>query len=184
MERLAGEYQEVRRREKVDLTAEDRARILSLAKDLPAVWNAATTTHAERKNLLRMVLREVTLSPIEVPTRLTRVQLLWQTGAVSNVTVQRKDKYTAQATPAPTLALIHDLYLRKTQTTGRSLRNSIAVVCVRASTTPGTFPRSAGLATAQASIVRRRKPGGRQTEATTDSTRCTPWPLAQASSPP
>jgi MerR HTH family regulatory protein len=60
----------------------------------------------------------VTLSPIEVPTRLTRVQLLWQTGAVSNVTVQRKDKYTEQATPAPTLALIHDLYLRKTQSDG------------------------------------------------------------------
>lgn len=110
LERLEGEHHTVRRREKIDLTEEDRARLLALAKDLPAVWNAATTTHAERKNLLRMLVREVTVSPIEVPVRHSRVQLLWQTGAVSDFTVPRKDKYTAQATPKDTLALLRDLY--------------------------------------------------------------------------
>jgi len=108
--RLEDEYHQVRRREKLDLTEEDRARIVALAKDLPTVWNAATTTHAERKNLLRLLVREVTVSPIEVPARQTRVQLLWQTGAVSDFTVPRKDKYTAQATPKETLALLRDLY--------------------------------------------------------------------------
>lgn len=71
------------------------------------MWHAETTTHAERKHLLRIVVREVTVSPIEVPARLTRVQVLWQTGAVSDFTVPRKDKYTAQATPA----VIRDRYI-------------------------------------------------------------------------
>ena len=81
------------------------------AQDLPAVWNAETTTHAERKNLLRMVVREVTVSPIEVPARQVRVPLQWQTEAVSDFTLPRKDKYTAQATPTATIDLLRDLYL-------------------------------------------------------------------------
>jgi hypothetical protein len=115
LDQVEREYHEVRRREALDLSEEDRTRVLSLAKDLPAVWHAETTTPAERKHLLRMVVREVTVSPIEVPARLTRVQVLWQTGAVSDFTVPRKDKYTAQATPAETLALIRDRYIAQQQ---------------------------------------------------------------------
>jgi DNA invertase Pin-like site-specific DNA recombinase len=118
LEQVEREYHEVRHREALDLSEEDRARILALAKDLPAVWHAETTTPAERKNLLRMVVREVTVSPIEVPARLTRVQVLWQTGAVSDFTVSRKDKYTAQATPAETLALIRELYVTEKKDDG------------------------------------------------------------------
>jgi hypothetical protein len=113
VERVQREYQEVRRRENIDLSEGDRARILSLAKDLPAVWRATTTTNAERKNLLRLVVREVTVSPIDVPERMTRVQVLWPTGAVSDFTVPRKDKYTAQATSTHALALIRDLSLNE-----------------------------------------------------------------------
>jgi hypothetical protein len=50
--RLEREHGEVRRREQLELCADDRARVLALARDLPSVWNAKTTTHAERKNLL------------------------------------------------------------------------------------------------------------------------------------
>lgn len=100
----------VSEREKFELTEADRARILSLAKDLPAVWSAATTTDADRKNLLRMVVREVTLSPVDVPRRMTRVQVLWETGATSDFTVPRKDKYVALVTPPESLALLQKLF--------------------------------------------------------------------------
>jgi DNA invertase Pin-like site-specific DNA recombinase len=113
LEGIDREHQQVRQREKLELTEEDRARILSLAKDLPAVWNAPTTTHAERKNLLRMVVREVTLSPIDVPRRMTRVQVLWETGATSDFTVPRKDKYVALITPPKALALIRRFFNEK-----------------------------------------------------------------------
>jgi DNA invertase Pin-like site-specific DNA recombinase len=113
IEEFDREHQQVRQREKIELTNEDRARIVSLAKDLPAVWNAETTTHAERKNLLRMVVREVTLSPVDVPRRLTRVQVLWQTGATSDFTVPRKDKYVALMTPPEALALLRRRFAAK-----------------------------------------------------------------------
>jgi len=107
------EHQEVRQRQKVVLTDEDRARILALAKDLPRVWRAESTTHAERKNLLRMLVREVTLTPVECPERMTRVQVLWQTGAVEDFTVGRPSNLEASATPPKALELIQKLFAEK-----------------------------------------------------------------------
>jgi hypothetical protein len=89
LEQLESDYQAARRAHKLDLSEDDRARILALAQDLPRVWNAPTTTHAERKNLLRMLVKEVVLSPIEAPVRSTRIQVVWKTGAVTGVTVER-----------------------------------------------------------------------------------------------
>ncbi len=107
--RLEGEYEDVRRREKVELSDEDRRQALALARDLPRVWNAATTTHAERKNLLRMLIRDVTLSPIDVPERMTRIQILWVTGATSELRVQRPAAGKATRTPEASLEVLRQL---------------------------------------------------------------------------
>lgn len=114
IEQLEREREEVRRREKIEITDVDRARILELARNLPVVWNASTTTHAERKNLLRMLVREVTVSRVDVPRAMTRVQVLWQTGAVSDFTIERKDKYTARATPLQASTFIKESFHDKT----------------------------------------------------------------------
>lgn len=89
LESLGREHEHMHRSTTMDLTEHERARILALSKNLSHVWNASTTTHAERKNLLRMLVEQVTLSPIDIPQRMTRVQLLWRTGAVSDFAVPR-----------------------------------------------------------------------------------------------
>ncbi|MBI3845472.1 MAG: recombinase zinc beta ribbon domain-containing protein, partial [Planctomycetes bacterium] len=110
LEELENEHQEVRRREKIDLSAEDRSRILSLARDLPLVWNAATTTQAQRKNLLRLLVREVTITPIDVPERQTHLKVLWQTGAVGEFVVERAHGPRPYVPPAEAVALIGTLF--------------------------------------------------------------------------
>jgi DNA invertase Pin-like site-specific DNA recombinase len=107
-EEVEREYQEARRQAKVDLTDTDRVRILALSKNLPRLFKAATTTHAERKNLLRMLVQKVALQPVEVPAPQTRVQVLWQTGAVSELFVDRPGPKGAQATMAPAIRLIQE----------------------------------------------------------------------------
>jgi DNA invertase Pin-like site-specific DNA recombinase len=109
--RLEREYEAVRQREKVVLTEEDRQHVLALARDLPKVWNAPTTTMAERKNLVRMLIREVTISPIDVPQRATRVQILWVTGAVTDIQVARPGPASAMRTPEQSVTAIRELYL-------------------------------------------------------------------------
>ena len=93
---VEGGYEAARRQRKVHLTDADRARVLTLARDLAAVWHAPTTTHAQRKTLLRTLITGVTLTPIDVPTRQTRVQILWEGGAVSELVVDRPRGTTPQ----------------------------------------------------------------------------------------
>lgn len=113
VEQIEQERDEVRRREKIELTDADRARILELSKNLSVVWNAPTTTHAERKNLLRMLVRAVTVSRVDVPRTMTRVQVLWQTGAVSDFTVERKTMFTARDAPPQAIAFIEKSFEHK-----------------------------------------------------------------------
>jgi DNA invertase Pin-like site-specific DNA recombinase len=110
IEEIEREYQDVRRREKVELGDKDRARILSLSKDLSSVWHAPTTTEAERKNLLRMVVSDATLSPVEVPARLTRIQVRWGTGAVSDFTVPRRSPGEGRLPSPEVMPLLRALF--------------------------------------------------------------------------
>jgi DNA invertase Pin-like site-specific DNA recombinase len=91
-------HAQARESRKVVLTDADRRRILELARDLPAVWRSPTTTAQQRKNLLRILVREVTLTPIDVPTRSTRIQVLWESGAVTE-SVIRRARYTGGKRP-------------------------------------------------------------------------------------
>ena len=74
---------------RVQLTDEDRSRIRALARDLPAVWRAPTTTQADRKAMLRLVIEAVAIHPIDVPRRLTQIRVQWKSGAVDELTVNR-----------------------------------------------------------------------------------------------
>ena len=63
---------------------DEQQRILALAQDLPAIWHAATTTQAERKQLLRFLITDLTLT--RTPTAI-QVGLRWQTEARSTLLV-------------------------------------------------------------------------------------------------
>jgi DNA invertase Pin-like site-specific DNA recombinase len=71
------------------VSAEERQRILALARDLPAVWAAPTTSQAERKQLLRFLIKDVAL------TRRPGVVVLgirWHTEAVTTLEVPLRRK--------------------------------------------------------------------------------------------
>ena len=68
------------------VSTEERQRILALAQDLPAVWVAATTSQAERKQLVRFLIKDVTLTKLETTIRL---DVRWQTHACSTLEVTR-----------------------------------------------------------------------------------------------
>lgn len=81
--------QETRRIKKIDLDEKDRLELISLAKNLRSVWLAESTSNTERKNLLRLAIQQVTLTPIDIPVRKTRIQILWQGGAVTDLIAER-----------------------------------------------------------------------------------------------
>ena len=86
---VRGQYESARQQCRVHLTQEDRARVRELARDLPAVWHAATTQPADRKAMLRLAIEIITIAPIDVPERLTHIQVQWKSGAVDELEIAR-----------------------------------------------------------------------------------------------
>ena len=82
VEALEQTYQRWSTQQPVALTDSDRRAILALGADLPTVWQAATTTHADRKRLLRLLIHSVI---VDAKRDCSRVwyQINWQTGATS-----------------------------------------------------------------------------------------------------
>lgn len=74
------------------VTPAEREQVLALAKDLPAVWQASSTTHTDRKRLLRFLIKDVTLTGSETTIH---VGIRWQTEAVTKLIVPRATQRTA-----------------------------------------------------------------------------------------
>ncbi len=87
-QRLEREWQQVQLREAAPLSEADRALIHQLAADLPALWQAETTTMAERKRLLRCLIQDVTLDADTQPG-FSLIQIRWHTGATTVLAAER-----------------------------------------------------------------------------------------------
>jgi hypothetical protein len=67
----------------------ERTRILALAQDLPALWQAATTTHADRKQLIGCLIKDVCLARGETTIE---VSIRWQTEACTVLSIPRPQR--------------------------------------------------------------------------------------------
>jgi hypothetical protein len=67
----------------------ERTRILALAQDLPALWQAATTTHAERKQLIGCLIKDVCLARAETTIE---VSIRWRTEACTVLSLPRPQR--------------------------------------------------------------------------------------------
>ena len=86
IQRLEYEYAELPRPTARLASPKERQRIVSLAQDLPTVWHASSTTHAERKRLLRFLIQDVTLTTKETTIH---IGIRWQTEALTELEIPR-----------------------------------------------------------------------------------------------
>jgi len=103
------QYDTARQQKHVELTPADRSRLRALARDLPAVWRAPTTSPADRQAMLRLVIEAIALTPVEVPERTTRVQIQWQSGTLSTLQVPRPDRRARRRTTEAAVERIRTL---------------------------------------------------------------------------
>jgi hypothetical protein len=80
------EAAEFQRQEAHVATPEQKAKVLALARDLPRLWHAPTTQSKDRKRMLRLLIKDIT---VEKPANQKQllVHIRWQGGACSDVTV-------------------------------------------------------------------------------------------------
>jgi len=87
LEALEREHAALKDQRRVELSDIDRQRILQLATDLPRLWRATSTTNRDRKLLLRGLIKDISVRPIDVPRSTLKTQILWHTGAVTDVEI-------------------------------------------------------------------------------------------------
>ena len=75
-----------------------------LAADLPRLWDAPTTSHRDRKRLLRTLIADVTLL-LEQDSDAVRIGVRWHTGASDELVVERRGP---GRTPPQALAIVHE----------------------------------------------------------------------------
>jgi DNA invertase Pin-like site-specific DNA recombinase len=109
---LEAEYRRAQARGLAPLTDDERAALRHLAEDVPALWAAAETTMAERKRLVRCLLREVALLRDDRPRArggVTIIRIGWCGGAWTELRAHRPSSGEAACTSEPVLDRIRAL---------------------------------------------------------------------------
>jgi DNA invertase Pin-like site-specific DNA recombinase len=101
-------YTHAQATELVPLSLVDRDGVTHLVQDLPRVWHASTTTAAEHKRMLRCLIQDVSLDSFSQKGQ-TRIQIRWQTGAITPLTVPRPTAGDAHRLEASLVTLIQEL---------------------------------------------------------------------------
>jgi DNA invertase Pin-like site-specific DNA recombinase len=79
VDHLTGEYQRFTESHPRVLSADERAAISMAARDLPALWHASSTTMADRKELLRILIEQITVAVVG-SSELVDVTIRWAGG--------------------------------------------------------------------------------------------------------
>jgi len=111
LEGLEHEYEDFKRSQRFELSDIERQRILDLAGDFPRLWRAKTTEDRDRKQLLRLLIKDVSIRAIDVPRSVIRASVLWHTHAVTELEIDREEpksggrtSYRVLGTTAPQVA--------------------------------------------------------------------------------
>jgi hypothetical protein len=106
LKKQAAEFQ---RQEARVATPERKAKVLALARDLPRLWNAPTTQAKDRKRMLRLLLKDITVEKLSHQKQLL-VHIRWQGGACTDVSVQLPPNRADQTRyPAAIVDRVRDL---------------------------------------------------------------------------
>lgn len=81
-EKLKLEYEDYQRSRVSGLTEEQRSLVRQLSQDIPALWNAETTTPEDKQRIVRMLIDRIELN-IEGNTERTDITVTWAGGFTS-----------------------------------------------------------------------------------------------------
>ena len=112
LEDLQKQAAEFRRQEARVATPEQKAKVLALAQDLPRVWHAPTTQAKDRKRMLRLLLKDITVEKLS-PLQQLQVHIRWQGGASTSLSVPLPPKIADRVRyPAVLVDRVRQLALR------------------------------------------------------------------------
>jgi len=94
VEEIKKEFDAHRASRRVALTDKRKNDILSLAQDLPSLWGSPTTQDKDRKRILRLLIKDITVERMEAKKMV--LHLRWQGGACEDIPVLLPPSYCDQ----------------------------------------------------------------------------------------
>lgn len=80
------ELHRVRQQQGLELTEEQKAQMRALAEDLPKLWKSPTTSAQDRKRMLRLLIKDITVEK-QRAERKAVLHIRWQGGAVEDMPI-------------------------------------------------------------------------------------------------
>ena len=105
-EQLEADFARFQQHHALQLSPAQRQKLFDLSQDLAQLWSAPSTTWAERKDLIELLVADVTLTRLEDRIR---VQIRWHTNQVEEHALPLP-VLGSPPTPAPILQRIRELY--------------------------------------------------------------------------
>ncbi len=94
------------------ITAEQKRQILKLGRDFPRLWTAPTTTAQDRKRMLRLLIKDVTINK-GADRKLLQAHIRWQGGATETIDVRLPpNRADAVRYPPPLVGEIREMAAR------------------------------------------------------------------------
>ena len=87
--RLREQYEVYRTKNNITASQEQKEKILALAQDLPHLWTASSTCAKDKKKILRLLIKDITLN-VENSTCILHIR--WQGGAIEDIKVAKPQK--------------------------------------------------------------------------------------------
>ncbi|MHC4687407.1 MAG: hypothetical protein ACYTEW_24330 [Planctomycetota bacterium] len=84
LEQIRQQHRQFRSEQHLELTSEQRKKVFALAQDLPRLWKAPTTRAKDRKRMLRLLIKDVTVEKTLEPKQII-LHIRWQGGAIEDI---------------------------------------------------------------------------------------------------
>ncbi|MDP9179427.1 MAG: recombinase family protein [Gemmatimonadota bacterium] len=81
-----GELHQSRQQQGLELTEQQKTQLRALAEDLPKLWKSQTTSAQDRKRMLRLLLKDITVEKRRVERKAV-LHIRWQGGALEDLSV-------------------------------------------------------------------------------------------------
>jgi DNA invertase Pin-like site-specific DNA recombinase len=109
VQELEAEFSAFERKTLRAVTASQKQQILQLASDFPRLWSAPTTAARDKKRMLRVLIKDITVAKGPEPKQL-KLQIRWQGGATETIELHLpKSRAEVVRYPSPFVARIRDL---------------------------------------------------------------------------
>ena len=90
-EQIKQQYTEYQLKHNIDLSAEKKEEMLMLAQDIPALWKTASTPAKDRKRIIRLLIKDITVEKVSEQKKLI-LHIRWQGGANEDIPCTRPPK--------------------------------------------------------------------------------------------